>query len=254
MKLLLTGGAGYIGSIVARRLRDEGHAVVVLDDLSTGHRAAATGSDLVVGDFGNRSLVLEVVRRRGTEAVVHLAASALVGESVANPALYYRNNLERSLTLLDALREADVARFVFSSSAAVYGEPVVVPMAEDHPTRPTNPYGETKLAFEKALSWYHAAHGVRSVSLRYFNAAGATQDGALGEVHTPETHLVPNVLRAALGGPPVPIYGTDYATHDGTAVRDYIHVEDLADAHLLALGCVERRGGALVCNLGNGAG
>jgi UDP-glucose 4-epimerase len=254
VKLLLTGGAGYIGSIVARRLREEGHAVVILDDLSTGHRATTAGSDLVVGDFGDRSVVREVVRSRGTEAVVHLAASALVGESVTNPALYYRNNLERSLALLDALREAGVARFVFSSSAAVYGEPVAVPMAEDHPTRPTNPYGETKLAFEKALSWYHAAHGMQSVSLRYFNAAGATQDGALGEVHTPETHLVPNVLRAALGGAPVPIYGTDYATHDGTAVRDYIHVEDLADAHLLAIGFLERRGGALPCNLGNGAG
>jgi len=226
---------------------------VVLDDLSAGHREAA-GGDLTVGDFGDRRLVADLIASRRIEGVVHLAASSLVGESVQDPARYYRNNLERSLALLDTLRERGVGRFVFSSSAAVYGEPVALPMEEDHPTHPTNPYGETKLAFERALRWYHAAHGMEFVSLRYFNAAGSSPDGTLGEVHRPETHLVPNVLRAALLEEPVPIFGTDYATPDGTAVRDYVHVEDLADAHLMAIDHLQAHGGAMVFNLGNGAG
>ena len=210
--------------------------------------------DLTVGDFGDRALMADLVVSKRIEAVVHFAASAQVGESVLDPAKYYRNNLERSLALLDVLHERGVARFVLSSTAAVYGEPVVIPMDEDHPTRPTNPYGETKLALERTLRWYHAAYGFSSVSLRYFNAAGASSDGVLGEVHDPETHLVPNVLRAAQTDEPVPVFGTDYATHDGTAVRDYIHVEDLAEAHVLALEGLEERGGASVFNLGNGAG
>jgi len=254
MRLLLTGGAGYIGSVVARRLREQGHVVHLIDDLSTGHRGAVLGFDLVVGDCGDRRLVGSLLAEKRIEGVVHLAASSLVSESVAAPAKYYRNNLERSLALLDVMREAGVARFVLSSTAAVYGEPVAIPMQEDHPTQPTNPYGETKLALEGALRWMHAARGLDFVSLRYFNAAGATADGALGEVHDPETHLVPNVLKAAAGGPPVPIFGTDYATPDGTAVRDYIHVEDIAEAHVLALDRLTRRGGALTLNLGNGAG
>ena len=254
MRLLVTGGAGYIGAVAARRLREAGHAPMVLDDLSAGHREAAAGMELVVGDFGDRALMADLVVSKRIEAVVHFAASSQVGESVLDPAKYYRNNLERSLALLDVLRERGVTRFVLSSTAAVYGEPVVIPMDEEHPTRPTNPYGETKLALEKTLRWYHAAYGFSSVSLRYFNAAGATSDGALGEVHDPETHLVPNVLRAAQTDEPVPVFGTDYATHDGTAVRDYIHVEDLADAHVLALEGLEERGGASVFNLGNGAG
>ncbi len=253
MKLLVTGGAGYIGAIVARRLREAGHTSVVLDDLSAGHREAA-GGDLTVGNFGDRRLLAEVIASRRIEGVVHLAASSLVGESVQDPARYYRNNLERSLALLDTLREHGVGRFVLSSSAAVYGEPVALPMDEDHPTRPTNPYGETKLALERALHWYHAAHGMAFVSLRYFNAAGSSSDGTLGEVHRPETHLVPNVLRAAFLGEQVPVFGTDYATPDGTAVRDYVHVEDLADAHLLAIDRLQAHGGAAIFNLGNGAG
>ena len=253
MRLLVTGGAGYIGAVVARRLREAGHAPIILDDLSTGHRETA-GSDLVTGDFGDRTLLSELVASRQIEAVIHLAASALVGESVEHPARYYRNNLERSLAMLDVLRERGVGRFVLSSSAAVYGEPVAIPMDEEHPTRPTNPYGETKLALETALRWFHAAYGFAFVSLRYFNAAGATSDGVLGEVHDPETHLVPNVLRAAATAEPVQVFGTDYATHDGSAVRDYIHVEDLADAHVRALEHLESKGDASVFNLGNGTG
>jgi UDP-glucose 4-epimerase len=253
VRLLVTGGAGYIGAVVARRLREAGHAPIILDDLSAGHREAA-GPDLVVGDFGDRPLLSDLVASRKIEAVIHLAASALVGESVEHPARYYRNNLERSLALLDVLRERGVGRFILSSTAAVYGEPVAIPMDEDHPTRPTNPYGETKLALETALRWFHAAYGFAFVSLRYFNAAGATSDGVLGEVHDPETHLVPNVLRAAATSEPVPVFGTDYATHDGSAVRDYVHVEDLAEAHVRALEHLESKGGASVFNLGNGAG
>ncbi|HEU4401117.1 MAG TPA: UDP-glucose 4-epimerase GalE [Candidatus Polarisedimenticolia bacterium] len=255
MRLLVTGGAGYIGSVVVRRLREAGHATVILDDLSAGHRAAVDpGAEFVQGDFGDRALLAGLLDQGTIDGVVHLAASSLVGESVQDPAKYYRNNLERSLALLDTLREHGVARFVLSSTAAVYGEPVALPMNEDHPTHPTNPYGDTKLALEKALLWYHAAHRLSFVSLRYFNAAGATADGRLGEDHDPETHLVPNVLRAALSGEPVPVFGTDYATPDGTAVRDYIHVEDLADAHVRALERLEARGGASIYNLGNGSG
>jgi UDP-glucose-4-epimerase GalE len=254
VRLLVTGGAGYIGAVAARRLREAGHAPIVLDDLSGGHREAVTGLELVVGDFGDRALVSDLLGSKKIEGVLHFAALALVGESVQDPARYYRNNLERSLALLDVLRERGVMRFVLSSSAAVYGEPVALPMDEEHPTRPTNPYGETKLALEKALRWYHAAYGFASVSLRYFNAAGASADGSLGEVHDPETHLVPNVLRAALTSEPVPVFGTDYATRDGTAVRDYIHVEDLADAHVRALEGLERKTGAFAFNLGNGTG
>ncbi len=254
MRLLVTGGAGYIGAVVARRLRDAGHEVVIVDDLSTGHREAAEGFDLRVGDCGDRRLIAEVVADGSFGGAIHLAASSQVGESVGNPAAYYRNNLERSLALLDVLREHRVRRLVFSSTAAVYGEPVALPIDEGHPTRPTNPYGETKRALEAALRWYHAAHGLAFVSLRYFNAAGATRDGRLGEVHTPETHLVPNVLLAARTGEAVPIFGTDYATHDGTAVRDYIHVEDLADAHVQALEWLVATEGGSVFNLGNGAG
>ncbi len=254
MRLLVTGGAGYIGAVVARRLRDSGHQVFIVDDLSTGHREAVQGFDLTVADFGDRRLITEMVAAKKIDGVIHFAASALVGESVQNPARYYRNNLERSLALLDVLRERGVARLVFSSSAAVYGEPVAIPIDESHPTRPTNPYGETKLAFETALRWYHAAHGLSFVSLRYFNAAGATVDGVLGEVHEPETHLVPNVLRAARASEAVPVFGTDYATPDGTAVRDYVHVEDLAEAHLRALEMLAKTGAGAVFNLGNGAG
>jgi UDP-glucose-4-epimerase GalE len=254
VRLLVTGGAGYIGAAVARRLREAGHEVVIVDDLSTGHRESAAGFDLVVGDFADAALVGDLVASRRLEGVVHMAAHCLVGESMERPGMYYDNNLARSLALLHVAARAGARAFVFSSSAAVYGEPETTPIGEDHPTRPTNPYGETKLAFERALHWHAAPLGLAAVSLRYFNAAGATADGAHGERHDPETHLVPNVLRAAASGAAVPVYGGDYPTPDGTAVRDYIHIEDLAEAHRLA---IERRGAAgraEAFNLGNGGG
>ncbi len=254
MRVLVTGGAGYVGSVVCRRLREAGHAVSVLDDLSAGHRESVTGFDLTVGDCGDRARLAAIFRRARIEGVVHMAASCRVGDSMADPAGYYRNNLVRSLVLLDAMREAGVGCFVLSSTAAVYGEPASTPIPEDHPTRPTNPYGETKLALERALHWQRQAHDLSYVSLRYFNAAGATSDGALGEDHRPETHLIPNVLRAALDATAVSVFGTDYDTDDGTPVRDYIHVEDLADAHVRALEHLRSRPCGAIYNLGNGTG
>jgi len=254
MRLLVTGGAGYIGVAVARRLREAGHEVVVLDDLSTGHRESVAGFDLVVGDIADAALVGELVAARRLEGVVHLAAHCLVGESMTRPGDYYDNNLARSLALLHASAKAGARTFVFSSSAAVYGEPERSPIDEDHPTRPTNPYGETKLAFERALHWHAAPLGLAAVSLRYFNAAGATADGTHGEHHDPETHLVPIVLAAAATGAAVPVHGDDYPTPDGTAVRDYIHIEDLAEAHRLALERGAEAGRARSYNLGNGGG
>jgi UDP-glucose-4-epimerase GalE len=254
MNVLVTGGAGYIGGAVSRRLRSAGHSVILVDDLSTGHRDTAAGFDLLEGDFADAALVGPALRRHGVGAIVHMAAHCLVGESMQRPAHYYENNVTRSLRLLDLAIGAGVTRFVFSSSAAVYGEPERTPIDEDHPTRPTNPYGETKLAFERALAWHAGAHPLATVSLRYFNAAGATADGAHGERHDPESHLVPNVLAAAAGGQPVEIFGSDYPTPDGTAVRDYVHIEDLAEAHRLALDAATMPGRAFAFNLGNGDG
>ena len=254
MNLLVTGGAGYVGGAVARRLRAAGHRVTIVDDLSTGHPHTASGFDLLEADMADRAAVGAALRERRIEAIVHLAASCLVGASVSQPEEYYENNVARPLALLDLARRARVRRFVFSSSAAVYGEPETNPIEEDHPTRPTNPYGETKLAFERALRWHAAAHGMAAVSLRYFNAAGATDDGAHGEEHDEETHLIPNVLRAAASGGEVAVYGTDYPTPDGTAVRDYVHIEDLAEAHRLALEHPVPEGEAEVFNLGGGRG
>ncbi len=254
MRILVTGGAGYIGSVVCCSLRGSGHETIVLDDLSAGHRRAADGSELIVGDCGDRDLLGKLFTEHKVDGVVHMAASSLVGESMTDPARYYRNNLGQSLILLDVMREAGVGHFVLSSTAAVYGEPESTPILEDHPTRPKNPYGETKLALERALHWYHEAYGLSYASLRYFNAAGATLDATLGEDHSPETHLIPNVLRAGLRGETVAVYGTDYETADGTAVRDYIHVEDLADAHVRALERVRSHPGEMICNLGNGEG
>ena len=254
MNLLVTGGAGYVGGAVARRLRAAGHRITIVDDLSTGHPHTAAGFDLLEADVADRAAVGAALRERRIEAIVHLAASALVGSSVAQPEEYYENNVSRPLVLLDLARRAGVKRFVFSSSAAVYGEPERTPIDEEHPTRPTNPYGETKLAFERALFWHAAAHGISAVSLRYFNAAGATDDGGHGEEHDDETHLVPNVLQAARSGGEVAILGTDYPTPDGTAVRDYVHIEDLAEAHRLALEHPLAPGDACAFNLGSGRG
>jgi UDP-glucose 4-epimerase len=252
VKLLVTGGAGYIGSIVAGQLLGAGHDVVVLDSLERGHRAAVpSGAELVVVDLLDRQAVHDVLGQ-GFDGVLHFAAYALVGESVEFPERYYRTNVGGTLNLLEAIKEAGTSRLVFSSTCAVYGQPDEVPIPETAPPRPTNPYGASKLAVDGMIGDFCHAHGIGAVSLRYFNVAGAS--GGLGEDHDPETHLIPNVLRAALGtNPVVEIYGTDYPTPDGTAIRDYIHIEDLARAHLLALEST-RASEHQIFNLGNGTG
>jgi UDP-glucose 4-epimerase len=252
MRVLVTGGAGYIGGVVTEQLLAAGHQAVVLDNLSRGHRAAVPpGVPFVHGDIGDAGLVRDALRAHRIEAVMHLAAFALVPESVAHPDMYQQNNVTAGRVLLDAALAAGVGRFVFSSSCATYGHPAVTPITEDTPQAPVNPYGRTKLEFERIL-WHSAAErGLAVVSLRYFNAAGATE--RLGEDHDPESHLVPNVLGAALGTkPPVPVFGTDYPTPDGTAVRDYVHIVDIADAHVLALGIAPD--GPAAFNLGTGTG
>jgi len=267
MTLVVTGGAGYVGSVCARHLLDAGHDVVVVDDLSTGHRdAVPEGARLVVGDVAE--VADEVLGAGGVDGVIHCAARSLVGESTEQPAKYWHGNVVATVTLLDALRRHRVPRLVFSSSAATYGEPETSPIPEDAPTRPTNTYGATKLAVDLAIGNYAAASGgeLGAVSLRYFNVAGAHGGGtgapALGERHTVETHLIPLVLQVALGQrDEIAIFGDDWPTADGTCVRDYIHIDDLAEAHLLALDLLARgdagvheAGGHLVCNLGNGQG
>ena len=253
MTVLVTGAAGYIGSVVAERLLEHGHEVAVFDDLSQGHRAAVPpGAGLFEGDLRDRVRLAEVMSSVRPAAVVHLAAEALVGESVTDPAKFFEVNVTGGLNLLDAMRGAGVRRLVFSSTAAVYGEPRELPIREDAPLRPVNAYGASKLAFERALPWYASAYGLRHVSLRYFNACGAT--AARGEHHVPETHLIAILLEVALGlRPEIRIFGSDYDTPDGTCVRDYVHVGDIADAHLLALDRIDRiESGAF--NLGNGNG
>lgn len=256
-RVLITGGAGYVGSVSAAAFLDAGHDVVVLDDLSTGHRAAVpAGAGLIEGSYTDATAVGRLLEAEGIEAILHCAARSLVGESIREPEKYFRENVAGGIGLLDAAGRAGVSRFVFSSTAAVYGNPDETPIPEDAPLRPINPYGESKRAFESALAWYGRAYGLRSVALRYFNVAGATD--AHGEVHEPETHLIPNVLRAVDGGPPLTVYGDDYPTPDGTCIRDYIHVADLADAHLLALEATApsdpRTNVPVALNLGNGGG
>lgn len=250
MRVLVTGGAGYIGSVVTEKLIEDNHSAVVFDNLVKGHRAAVPrGAEFVEGDIADTELLRSTFRNHGTEAVIHMAAASLVGESVTDPAKYYRENTVKGLALLDAMLSENVRRIVFSSTAAVYGEPAKQPIEETDPTTPTNPYGGSKLAFEQALQWYDAAHDLRYASLRYFNAAGATEK--CGEQHDPETHLIPLVLQAARGTrPDVTIFGDDYPTRDGTCVRDYIHVADLARAHILALEALDR--GSRIYNLGCG--
>ena len=254
--ILLTGGAGYIGSFIARSLRESGRPHVVLDDLSEGKAAAARGSVIETIDLRDRESLSEVLVRHRVEWIIHMAAHSIVCESMTAPEKYWRNNVVGSLTLIEEARRARVSGMVFSSTAAVYGEPESVPIDEKQPCVPTNFYGETKIAIERVLAACHAAYGLRSISLRYFNAAGATPDGSMGESHSKETHLIPLVLGAALGTrPPVTVLGTDYPTPDGTGVRDYIHVEDLADAHVLALDALSAEStGAENFNLGGGAG
>src|SRR5258705_7012166 len=234
MRVLVTGGAGYVGAVSVDALLAAGHDVVVLDDLSTGHRAAVPdGVRLETASFGDEAVVGELLSSARIDAILHCAARSLVAESIRDPSLYYRSNVAGGIALLEAARRAGVGRMVFSSTAAVYGVPDSTPITEDASLRPINTYGETKRTFEAAMAAYCTAYGLRSVSLRYFNVAGATE--RLGEVHDPETHLIPNVLMAAEGAGPLTVFGADYPTPDGTCVRDYIHVSDLADAHLRAI-------------------
>jgi len=248
MRILVTGGAGYIGSVVTEELINAGHDAVVYDNLSCGHRQAVhPPAKFVLGDLLDRDALRSALSENKIQVVIHMAASALVGESATDPAKYYQNNLVAGLSLLDAMRECGVQRLVFSSTCATYGEPEKVPIDETAPNNPTNPYGESKLAFERALRWYDNAYGLRYASLRYFNAAGATE--RCGEWHNPETHLIPLVLQVAAGTrSQVSIYGDDYPTRDGTCVRDYTHIVDLARAHILALGVLEER--SAIYNLG----
>jgi UDP-glucose 4-epimerase len=254
VRVLVTGGAGYVGSQTTRLLCATGHEAIVLDTLDNGHRAALPGIELVVGSVADRELVLGLLLERRIEAVVHFAALKAAEESVGQPGRYFAANVGGSLALLEAIESAGVPWFVFSSTCAVYGEPRRVPIAEDAETRPENPYGESKLLVERALPWFER-RGVASVSLRYFNAAGAQGDGAHGEDWTKAPNLVPVAIKSALGfGPPLRVFGTDYPTPDGTAVRDYVHVEDLADAHVRALEHLAAGRGPATLNLGTGRG
>jgi UDP-glucose 4-epimerase len=254
MRILVTGGAGYIGSHAVKLFRARGHDVWVYDNLCFGHRAAVPADRLIVGDLHEVHRLDQLLVESRIEAVVHFAAFAFVGESVLDPAKYYRNNLIGTLNLMESLRRHGIGRFVFSSTAATFGIPETSPITEDTPQNPINPYGHTKLAVEKALSAYAGAYGWAYAALRYFNASGAAPDGTLGEDHKPETHLIPLVIQAAMGQRPhIEIFGTDYPTADGTCIRDYIHVDDLAEAHLLALENL-RPGSELKYNLGIGRG
>jgi UDP-glucose 4-epimerase len=258
MRVLVTGGAGYIGSVVAEDLLQAGHQVVVIDNLSRGHRQAVPeNAELVVGDLADRASLDRLLQERAIDAVMHFAALIEAGESMKAPQEFFRNNTANALTLLEAMLAYGVKRFVFSSTAALYGDPERTPIEENDPLRPANAYGESKLLVERMLSWFHRIHNLRYASLRYFNAAGASRPDR-GEAHQPETHLIPRILAVALGRvAQVNIFGTDYPTADGTCVRDYIHVSDLAHAHLLALDALEslrNDSPPLIYNLGNGQG
>jgi len=253
--VLVTGGAGYIGSHTCKALAAAGYSPVTLDNLAYGHRWAVRWGPFEQADLDDRQAVERVLREHRIGAVIHFAAYAYVGESMTDPGKYFRNNVVNTLNLLEAMRAAGVGRIVFSSTCATYGVPKGVPIAEDHPQLPVNPYGESKLFVERALHWNGVAHGLRWMALRYFNAAGADPDGEIGEDHDPETHLIPLAIEAALGRrPDLQVMGTDYPTADGTAIRDYVHVTDLADAHLRALHHLEGDGPSGALNLGTGRG
>jgi len=253
--ILVTGGAGYIGSHACKALALSGYTPITYDNMVYGHTRAVKWGPLEKGDILDRDRLNEVMLKYKPAAVVHFAAYAYVGESVENPGKYYRNNVAGTLTLVEAVRDHGIDKIIFSSTCAVYGNPKSIPLAEDHPQSPVSPYGASKQMIERILSDFDHAHGIRTVSLRYFNAAGADPEGEAGEDHNPETHLIPLVIQAALGRRShVEIYGTDYPTADGTAIRDYIHVTDLADAHVKALSYLEARGASTEINLGVGAG
>jgi UDP-glucose-4-epimerase GalE len=248
--ILITGGAGYIGSHCAKVLRRAGHSVVIFDNLSAGHREAALGAPLIHGDVTDVDAVRRAIRDSGASAVMHFAGWLAVSDSIQDPGGYYRTNLLGAVSTLEAMAAEHCHRFVFSSTCAVYGDPLEVPLTETHPTRPLTPYGQTKLAVEHALPHFERAHQIRWVALRYFNAAGADPDGELGEDHDPEIHAIPRALMAAAGGHPFEIYGDDYPTPDGTCIRDYVHVMDLADAHVRALRRLEQGGQSAAYNVG----
>jgi UDP-glucose-4-epimerase GalE len=251
--VLVVGGAGYIGSHAARVLRRQGHEALIYDNLSTGHTRLAAGFELITGDLADTPKVTAALRR--VDAVMHFAAYAYVGESVENPRKYFQNNVEAALALLNACIDCGVRKFISSSTCAVYGVPLKVPITEDNPRVPINPYGVTKLFFENALEAYDRAYGLRFASLRYFNAAGADESGEIGEMHQPETHLIPLALDAAVGArPALDIFGDDYPTPDGTCMRDYVHVNDLAEAHVAALYYLEQNSKSIAVNLGSGTG
>ena len=252
MRVVVTGGAGYIGSHAVRVLARRGHEVVIYDNLSTGYSPLASGFPLIEGDIGDRTRLEPALR--GADAIMHFAAHAYVGESVENPRKYFHNNVECALNLLNTAVGAVVKNFVFSSTCAVYGIPVKVPISEDNQREPINPYGATKLLFEHALDAYAKAYGLRFAALRYFNAAGADDSGEIGEAHDPETHLIPLALEAVCGSRTIEVFGRDYPTPDGTCIRDYIHVNDLAEAHALALEYLAGGGESVALNLGTGHG
>ena len=255
MEILVVGGAGYIGSHMVRRLLDDDHRVTILDNLSSGFRDAVIGGDFVHGDLADTALLTKLFSDRAFDGVMHFASSIQVGESVRDPAKYYRNNVINTQNLLDALIMHGVSRFIFSSTAAIFGEPQIIPIDEDHPKAPINPYGRSKWMVEQMLTDYDTAYGLKSVCLRYFNAAGAEPDAGLGERHDPETHLIPLVLQAASGRrEAITVFGSDYDTPDGTCIRDYIHVSDLCEAHLLALHQLKGGAASAAYNLGNGSG
>lgn len=255
MAVLVTGGAGYIGSHTVAELIRVNEEVVIVDNLYQGHRDAILGGKLYVGDIRDKDLLDQVFKENKIDAVIHFAANSLVGESMKDPAKYYHNNVYGTLCLLEKMNEYGVGKIVFSSTAATYGEPENVPIQESDRTFPTNTYGETKLAMEKMMKWFDTAHNVKFVALRYFNACGAHESGQIGEDHDPETHLIPLILQVPLGKRPhISVYGNDYPTADGTCIRDYLHVTDLADAHLRAVGYLRNGGESNVFNLGSGTG
>lgn len=255
MAILVTGGLGYVGSHAVKQLVDRGEEVITLDSLIYGHKEAACGSQVVIGDIADQALLRQIFSAHKIDAIMHFAAFADVGESVADPQKYYLNNISKSLAMLQVMLEFDVKMMIFSSSAATFGEPEIVPIPEDHPKNPTNPYGRSKLMLEHILQEYEHAYGLRSISLRYFNASGADPSGLIGEDHTPEHHLIPLIIDVALGKrEKISVFGTDWPTPDGTCVRDYVHVTDLAQAHLLGLEALRSGKATTQYNLGNGSG
>lgn len=253
-KILVVGGAGYIGSHMVMQLLAQSHEVMILDNFSTGYRRLVTGGELVEGRLGDSGLLDRIFSENKISAVMHFAAFSLVGESVQKPLKYYENNVAETVSLIDAMVRHNVLRFIFSSTAAVYGEPEEIPIVEEHPCKPTNPYGASKLTVERMLSDCDTAHGLKSICLRYFNAAGADASGRIGEMHDPESHLIPLVLKSAMTQNPIKVFGTDYPTPDGTCLRDYVHVTDLAQAHLLALNALMDGVSSNAYNLGNSVG